>query len=164
MEHNSALPDLGPIFKAAPEVCLVYLFGSRVKGVIGPLSDYDFGVLLEHGSDVAAYRDELAHALTLSLGTDRVDVVVLNKAPIELAYSVIVQGVVLYQRDLATRVDYEARVMALYEDYLPVLRQQRDDILRGEDYAKRVQRYREALGRTRRTLSKIGADHSDAQG
>ncbi len=164
MEHQGTLPDLGAIFRATPAVCLIYLFGSRVSGNIGPRSDYDFGVLLEHGSDIAANRDDLAHALTLALGTDRIDAVVLNKAPIELAYAVIAQGVVLYQRDLATRVDYEAKVMGLYEDYLPVLRQQRDDILRGEDYAKRVQRYREALGRTRRTLGKIRAAGPDTPG
>ncbi len=165
MDHktSSPLPDLSRIFIAAPAVCLAYLFGSRAAGggAIGPVSDYDFGVLLEHGSDAATNRDELAHALTLALGTDRIDVLVLNKAPIELAYTVIAQGVVLYQRDLAARVDYEAKVMGLYEDHLPVLRQQRAEILRGEDYAKRVQRYREALGRTRRTLSTISATHPD---
>jgi uncharacterized protein len=84
-----------------------------------------------------------------------VDVIILNEAPIELAYAVIAQGVVLYQRDLATRVEYEATVMGLYGDYLPVLHQQRREILQGDDHAKRVQWYRQALGRTQRTISQI---------
>jgi hypothetical protein len=81
----------------------------------------------------------------------------LNRAPVELAYAVIAQGKLLYERDIATREEYEADVMSRYGDYLPVLRAQRDDILRGEGYAHRIYRYRAALGRTERTLGEIAA-------
>jgi predicted nucleotidyltransferase len=160
VDNQNALPDLAKLFQDIPQVCLAYLFGSRAGGNVGPLSDYDFGVLLDHGAEIPPLRDELTHVLVTHLGIDRVDVVILNEAPIELAYAVIAQGVVLYQRDLATRVEYEATVMGLYGDYLPVLRQQRREILQGDDHAKRVQRYREALGRTQRTLSQITTPHT----
>jgi predicted nucleotidyltransferase len=163
VDNQIALPDLTRLFQGIPHVCLAYLFGSRASGDIGPLSDYDFGVLLDHGSDIPIYRDELMHILMTHLGTEHVDVVILNEAPIELAYAVIAQGITLYQRDLATRVEYEATVMGLYGDYLPVLRQQRREILQGDDHAKRVQRYREALGRTQRTLSQIATPHPKDQ-
>jgi predicted nucleotidyltransferase len=163
VETRAVISDLAKCFPGTSQVCLAYLFGSRASGNIGPQSDYDFGVLLDYGSDIPANRDELMHVLVTFLDTERVDVIILNEAPIELAYAVIAQGVVLYQRDLATRVEYEATVMGLYGDYLPVLRQQRREILQGDDYAKRVQRYREALGRTQRTLSQITTPHTKDQ-
>ena len=154
---------------------MVYLFGSRAESnahsecvpdaaKIGPLSDYDLGVLFHRtlAADTAHLRVQFAAAMTALLGTDLVDVVILNGAPVELAYAVIAQGQILYERSVATRVEYEGYVLGLYGDYLPVLREQRAQILEGGDYAKRVQRYREALGRTRRTLGAIAsaAGHS----
>jgi predicted nucleotidyltransferase len=143
-------------------VALVYLFGSRAelgtgRGTVGPMSDYDFGLMVDRNVDGNTVSAAFAHAMARHLGTDRIDVVLLNAAAVELAYAVIAQGKLLFQRDTATRVEYEATVMSRYGDYLPVLRAQRRQILEGGDYAKRIQRYREALGRTRRTLSKIAA-------
>jgi len=93
----------------------------------------------------------------VQLRTDRIDVVHLNEAPIELAYAIIARGALLMRRDLATQVEAEAYILGRYGDYLPILRAQRRDILKGDDYEKRVRRYREALGRTRRTLSEIAS-------
>jgi predicted nucleotidyltransferase len=138
-----------------PEVKLVYLFGSRVIDDAGPLSDYDFGIVFDRGKFHSSLGAKLAHALTKTLETERVDVVPLNRAPIELAYAVISQGEVIYESDAETRVEYEARILGIYGDYLPVLREQRRDILqRGVDDT-RVQRYRKAFRRTERTLVEI---------
>jgi uncharacterized protein len=144
-------------------VFLVYLFGSRASGKAGPGSDYDLGVLLDRRADSPAARARLTHELVVILGTAAVDVVFLNQAPPELAFAVI-QGQLLYERDLATRVDYEAYVMGRYYDYLPYLRTQREEILSGEDHGARIQRYREALGRTERTLGQIRAAQEQKQG
>jgi len=143
--------------KNYPEVELVYLFGSQVSGNTGPQSDYDLGVLVNRAAHVNRFREQFAHEVGDALETDRIDIVLLNEAPIELAYSIIAQGIVLYQHDLATRVEYEAQIMSRYGDYLPVLRAQRNEILHGDEYGARVQRYREALGRTERALGKITA-------
>jgi hypothetical protein len=64
--------------------------------------------------------------------------VLLNRAPIELAFAVIAEGELLFERDVATRVEYEARIMSLYGDYLPILREQRRDILEDKGYDTRV--------------------------
>ncbi len=76
----------------SPEILLVYLFGSRVRGEAGPLSDYDFGVLFDRSTDRAGAPARLGSALAAAFGTDRIDVVSLNEAPIELAYAVISEG------------------------------------------------------------------------
>ena len=140
-----------------PYVKLAYLFGSRVSGHVGASSDYDVGVLLDPDADALAATARIAHELALTLHTDRIDVVALNRAPIELAHAIIAQGQVFYQRDNVTRVEYEAQVMSRYGDYLPVLRAQRNDLLQENDYAPRIQRYRTAFRRTERTLSEIAA-------
>jgi len=147
-----------------PAVSLVYLFGSQMEGRTGPLSDYDVGVLLERRLDTPDLRARLTHEVAVLLNTPQVDVVWLAQAPVELAFAVISQGKVIYQRDLATRVEYEALVMSRYGDYLPVLRAQRREILMGGKRAARVQWYREAFGRTERTLGQIRAAQGKAQG
>ncbi len=146
-----------------PEVLLVYLFGSRAGASAGPMSDYDLGVLIGSVEDEDRARAEIAHGMACVLQSDRIDVVLLNRAPVELAYAIIAQGQILYQRDVATRVEYEAQVLSRYGDYLPVLRAQRDDILRGDDYASRVCRYREAFGRTERTIGQVAAAQGEGE-
>lgn len=145
-----------------PELHLIYLFGSQVTGQAGPQSDYDLGVLMDRDSDTSSRRATLEHALMVFLDQERLDVVWLSRAPLELAFAII-QGILLYERDVATRVEYEAQVMSRYGDYLPVLRAQRAEILAGGDHAARVQRYREALGRTERTLREIRAAQKQKQ-
>ncbi len=146
-----------------PQVRLVYLFGSQVSGTTGPLSDVDLAVLLAEDAVSAQSRARLEHLFSTALEGQRVDLVILNRAPIELAYAVIAEGKLLYQRDFAERVEYEATVMSLYGDYLPFLRAQREDILKGTGHERRVQRYREALERTERTLSTLGAAAQQAE-
>jgi hypothetical protein len=100
---------------------------------------------------------ELAHELKIALKTDRVDLVVLNKAPIELRYAVIATSIVAYETNAEIRVEYEALTLSLYGDYLPVLRNQREDILKEGKDETGIQRYRAALGKTQRLLEQIRA-------
>jgi predicted nucleotidyltransferase len=148
--------------EAFPDIQLAYLFGSRVSGDVGALSDYDVAILLDRTADGPAVRSQLAHEVAQSLDSERVDVVLLNRAPIELAYAVIASGQLLYQRDVATRVEYEADVLSRYGDYLPVLRAQRSALLGETGNDQRVQRYRETLRRTERTLGEIKAAAGEA--
>ena len=138
-----------------PNVILAYLFGSQVRGEIGPLSDIDVALLLNDADATGMIRSNLRASLTAATDPERVDVVFLNRAPVELAYAIVAGGELIYERDAYTRVEYEAKTMSLYCDYLPVLRAHRADLLRGGEHETRVQRYREALGRTERTLSAL---------
>jgi predicted nucleotidyltransferase len=155
MEIKQLKIILMDVLTGLPEIRLVYLFGSRVEGDVGPMSDYDFAVL--HGGTLSfdEVTARFSHSLTKEL-KHRIDVVSLNDSPVELAFSIVSHGVLLYERDVATRVEFESRVMGLYFDRLPVLRENRREIVSGGDHAARVQRYREAFGRTARTLSQIG--------
>ena len=145
--------------KEDKEILLAYLFGSQADGTAGPQSDYDIALVARQPS--LALQARLAHEIGIILGTGRVDVVSLNQAPVELAYAVIVQGQLLSQRSVAERVEFEAKVLSLYADYLPILRRQREEILEDVGKEARVQRYREALGRTERTLAEIRANQPE---
>lgn len=158
-------------------VVLVYLFGSRVEyltrtrsqsSAIGPLSDYDFGIFIPYASEKASefgfnekfkLQSQLADALDAE-----VDLVILNRAPIEFQYNVITFGVLLFERSVEERVEYESKVLSRYGDYLPVLRQQKEDIIRGGSDEARVQRYRKALGKTERVLEQARASQGEIAG
>ena len=151
-------------------VNLAYLFGSRAEKLsegsslsdsVGPLSDYDFGIVISHQVKEdegfpPAKRFKLQSRLSGLLDSE-VDLVLLNEAPIELQYNVISSGVLLFERGVKYRVEYEAKVLGRYGDYLPVLRQQRKDIIDGGSNEARVQRYREALREAEGLFKQIGA-------
>jgi predicted nucleotidyltransferase len=140
--------------KKIPFIKLAYLFGSHTSGKVGPISDYDIAVLCSK-SQPYKIRYELKHELATILLTDRLDLVVLNYAPIELQYAVVATGTVIYEVNVEERVEYEAITLSLYGDYLPFLRNQRQAILEGGHNEAGIQRYREALGKTQRLLEEI---------
>jgi predicted nucleotidyltransferase len=137
-----------------PTIELVYLFGSRALDIAGPLSDYDIAIYFSATPDHHV-KYSLGHQMATVVGTDRIDIVVLNRAPIELKYAVITTGTIIYETSKAVRVDFEGLTLGLYGDFLPVLRAQREEILKGSDYEAGIQRYRKAFGQTRRLLEKI---------
>ena len=157
MKRQETIKNLHSFFSANNKkirIELAYLFGSHASGRVGPVSDFDIAVLYTQ-SQASILRYELARDLKSILKTDAVDLVVLNNSPIELRYAVIASGIVVYQANVKTRVEYEALTLSLYGDYLPVLRSQREDILREGNNEAGIQRYRAALGKTQRLLEEI---------
>jgi len=93
-----------------------YLHGSVASGTARPDSDVDVAAWWETGG-----RNELAPAsfdLALPAG---VDLLVLNRAPLELAGRVAVNGRLLFEVDPAARVRWEATTRKIYFDELPRL-------------------------------------------
>jgi predicted nucleotidyltransferase len=99
MARQTLIEKIPLVLDKYPDIGLVYLFGSQVSGDLGPMSDYDPAIFdLTHD---AGYETQLQfqHDLAKLLNTDRVDVVLLNCAPVELAYHIISEGKILYERD-----------------------------------------------------------------
>jgi hypothetical protein len=106
------------------EILEAYLFGSVARGQARAHSDVDVAVYV----DAAAARDDgFGYEATLSadlasfLGTDRVDVVRLDRAPPLLYHRVLRDGIRLLSRDLAATTTREGRALSRYCDYLPQL-------------------------------------------
>ena len=100
-----------------PEVRFAYLFGSTARGDDGPLSDIDLAVFLDEAADPFETRLSLIDLVTRRLGDDRVDVVVLNTAPVALAGRVLASRQLLFERDAFARHRYESRVMREFADF-----------------------------------------------
>ncbi|MDN5308916.1 MAG: uncharacterized protein PWP14_310 [Methanolobus sp.] len=114
------LPILREFFRAEDDVELAYLFGSVAEGKAGALSDIDIGVYLA-GTMTKAERGlrriELISGLTVLLGTDRVDLLVLNDTPPVLSFEIIRPNVLVFERDSSLKVDVEQRIMSVYLDW-----------------------------------------------
>jgi hypothetical protein len=100
-------------------VKVAYLFGSRAKGRVGPLSDFDIAILLDrhlNKQESFNYRLSLLNDLSSILKTRKLDVVIMNNAPLLLNYNIIKKGKVLYCRDELARVRFETYVLSRYLD------------------------------------------------
>lgn len=105
----------------------LYLFGSRVQGAEGPLSDYDFAVLMAKdgekrgGKIYDAIYDVLSPLCPRTLENDIIDIVFLRDAPLELKMHVVRYGKLLLDENPRTRVKFEEETTLLYCDFRPIL-------------------------------------------
>ena len=105
-------------------VKFAYLFGSRARGAGGRLSDIDIAVYLDRRISPFAFRLRLAETLARELGTDRLDLITLNDAPLLLRYEVVRGGLVI-KEDKQRRVNFEQQVLREYLDTAILRRTQR---------------------------------------
>ena len=106
------------------EVLEAYLFGSFARGEAQPHSDVDIAVYVEPSarSESALGVDaEIAAELMRELGSNRVDVVMLNTAPPLLHHRVLRDGIRILSRDLRATTVREGRALSRYCDYVPQL-------------------------------------------
>jgi predicted nucleotidyltransferase len=105
------------IADAVTEVEFAYLFGSTVTGHRTPRSDVDLAIHLRGDGDRYTAQLDVARAAAAHLGTDAIDVVVLNDAPIALAGRVLTSRRVVVDRDPFARHRYESRTARMFQDF-----------------------------------------------
>ncbi len=107
------------------------LIGSQARGQVAPLSDIDLGVWCDPGLDAAArlrLRLDLAAAAARAVGTEEIDLVLLNGATPLFRHRAVRDGRRLLERDPRARVRFEARAMLDYLDTKPL----REELARGQ--------------------------------
>ncbi len=105
-----------------PEVVDAYVFGSHARGEARAHSDLDVAVYLSHEPDAPfGYAAELTTELMAAIGSNRVDLVILNRAGPLLYHRVLRDGVRIVTRDLAATTGREGRALSRYCDYVPQL-------------------------------------------
>jgi predicted nucleotidyltransferase len=116
---DDRLDALARAWSADPEVAAVYLFGSRARGGAGPRSDVDLAVVLHEalGAD-ARWGKRLALLADASqrLGTDAVDLVVLEDAPAAVGHRILRHGRLLSEARPRRRANVAERILAQYLD------------------------------------------------
>lgn len=99
-------------------VKLAYLFGSVAEGKEGKLSDVDIAVFLDESLSKPERFNlqlKLISGLTSILKTDRIDLIVMNNAPLLLKYNIIKHGKIL-KDDTETKVRVESGILSDYLD------------------------------------------------
>lgn len=123
MKIAKEIKNLIPLFGSYPEVKLVYLFGSRATGKIGPLSDYDFAAYLDEKDEKKRFdlRLKLMGKISSKLKTDNLDLVVLNDidGP-ELKYNIIKEGILILEKE-PFKVLIEPMILSEYFDFHDLL-------------------------------------------
>jgi predicted nucleotidyltransferase len=105
------------------DVLAAYLFGSLARGQALPSSDVDIAVLLERGLDPeGSVESQLQLELDLEGLTGRpVQVTILNRASPFLAYQVLRDGVLIFERDRSERIAFQVNTLKVYFDLQPRL-------------------------------------------
>ena len=106
------------------EVLEAYLFGSRASGRAQAHSDIDVAVFVdEHAVRRQDYGDaaQLTTHLMAALGSNEVDVVLLNRAPPLLYHRVLRDGRRIFSRDLRATTTREGYALSRYCDFVPQL-------------------------------------------
>ena len=112
------LADLGEaIGRVSPDVEFAYLFGSISAGRSGPRSDLDVAIHVAEGADAHALRLDVALVVARHVGSDAVDVVLLNTAPISVAGRVLLTRRVVLDRVPFARHRYESIVARMFQDF-----------------------------------------------
>jgi len=113
--------DLDEVVRVLREqgAVFAYLFGSRVDDTARPDSDWDVGAFFGR-ADVVPWKVDVP---------DRVDLVVLDDAPLHIAGRVAMYGRLLFEDDPAARVEWEATTRKIWLDERPRVEQATRDFV-----------------------------------
>ena len=105
-------------------IAVLYLFGSRAQGLATAHSDYDFGILLENPSvikDESMNLYQKIYELLQEEVKDKVnmDIVFLDRSPMQLRYHVIRYGQVLYDGNPMKRGRFMEQTLEEHADFEP---------------------------------------------
>lgn len=112
------------VLEDAPAVAAVYAYGSRISGRALPLSDLDLAFVLTGGAPRRdpLFAERVAARIASELRTGvEVDAHVADDLPLPVRGRIVTQGILVFERDPARRVDFETTTRRQYFDFLPLL-------------------------------------------
>lgn len=116
IEIKEALQRLETLFKRK-RVVLAYLFGSYARDEARTSSDIDIAVLLdcENGQLYLSFKD-LMLSIYETLGTERIDLLLLNDSSLSMRFEIISQGKIIYFRDDEELNAFEMNTIRKFQD------------------------------------------------
>jgi predicted nucleotidyltransferase len=124
--------ELTEYFRSKDSVILAYLFGSTVRGDSGRLSDVDIGVILDEKLSKKDRFDlelKLMGEIAILIKKNKIDLIVLNEAPLLLAYNIIKSGIIL-KSDETERIKFETKILSMYLDEKYYIKRHTEETLR----------------------------------
>ena len=114
-----------PSVLAQYPVEVAYVYGSVARGTVTPFSDVDVALVLSEKPppyERMMLEFEIEAAIEDASGLRGLDVRAINEAPLMARGKVVQEGIRLYERDRARRVDFEVQTRKRYFDFAPVAR------------------------------------------
>ena len=107
-------------------IACLYLFGSQATGAAGPMSDFDFGILMEGYKPLSRKKRNALYDGLLEILESKIkrlcniDIVFLREAPLQLQFHAISVGKVIFESNARARADYHEKITEAYADFLPL--------------------------------------------
>ncbi|MFH1170684.1 MAG: HepT-like ribonuclease domain-containing protein [Candidatus Vogelbacteria bacterium] len=124
MDIKKLTAELTDYFKKRDDVAFAYLFGSVVKGTTHLDSDVDIGVYFTPKTPGLEYEAKSEYPGESEIWSDiekitkrETDLVVLNRASVEIFFSVINQGLKLFSRNDNLLIRLQLAISILAEDF-----------------------------------------------
>lgn len=131
------IQELIAYIKQNENIIALYIFGSYGTEYQHATSDVDFAILFE--TSPTLFKElEIESDICQIFERDDIDVINLNKAPIDIRHQVLYTGDLLFCRDEILLADFKEKVLNIYGDYGIVLKKFYDDFQEGlrEKYGK----------------------------
>ncbi len=114
--NRNFLDQLSIALNNNPDISFAYLFGSQASGRTSKLSDIDVAIFLNCNPD-GKKRLEILGDVIDAVKSNRVDLVILNSAPLPLKSRVIKSGHLLVDNDPFARHVFESYTVRSYIDF-----------------------------------------------
>ncbi len=111
----SKIDNLVEFLSANSEVVFAYLFGGLTKEKQYPLSDVDVALYVKEPERLDYLK--LFLEITGILGTDEVDLIILNSAPVSLSGRILRNRKILVDKDPFLRHRYESLTLRMFFDF-----------------------------------------------
>ncbi|MBW2370132.1 MAG: nucleotidyltransferase domain-containing protein [Deltaproteobacteria bacterium] len=114
------VPEIVRAVSVDEDIQAMYFFGSASDGVLHPLTDLDFGVLLHtrlNKNQRFEKHLELIGLFTQTFKTDEIDLLIMNDVPPRISRNIIKSGKRLFMRDKNALVDFSDTISKLYLDF-----------------------------------------------
>jgi len=109
------ITDVSEYLKRHPQIIFAYLFGGLTKAKPAPLSDVDIAIYVREPQKIR-YLD-LFTKITNILGTDELDLVILNRAPLSLCGRILLSRKLLVDKEPFLRHRYESVTLRKFFDF-----------------------------------------------